>query len=133
MSAKSQARLQNIARRALYAIEASKRVGKAVLGGKPLNEALGGERANFKAHKDRSRKNIKVASGIDAFVSAHGRIVSWHHGPHTPHDRLHHLAADKKNFDALNGAPAQTGSYPGVEPNCKCFVGPEIPGAPMLR
>lgn len=132
MSARSQARLENIAKRALFAYNASQRVAKAVLGGKAIKDAVSSERRLFDAHKQVSKESLKVASEIDALRAIHGNILSWHHGPRTPTDRPHHVAADKHNFDASKGPPAQTGSYPGSEPYCKCHIGPPIEGAKTL-
>lgn len=133
MSARSQARLANIARRALYALEAARRVSGAVLGSKAVKDAVGSERAFFEAHKRRSEESLKVAARLDAYVAQHGQIASWRHGPLTPTDRPHHVAADNHNFDILAGPPAQTGSFPGEEPDCKCEFGRPIEGARMLK
>lgn len=133
MSAKSQARLRNLARRTVYALEASQRVAKAVIGGKAVKDALGSERAHFEAHKKRSKESLKVASRLDVYVAQHGRMASWIHGPKTPTDRPHHVAAHGLNFDVLAGPPKQTGSYPGEENGCHCEFGRVIAGARMLR
>lgn len=133
MSARTRARRENIAKRALYARNAALRVAKAVLGGKSVKDAVASERRLFVAHKRVSEDSLKVAREIDALTAIHGPILSWHHGPRTPTDRPHHVAADGHNFDVSSGVPAQTGSYPGVLPNCKCFIGRPIDGAEMLR
>lgn len=133
MSARSQARLRNLSRRALYALEASQRVARAVVGGKSVQDAIGSERAHFEAHKKRSRESLKVASRLDAYVAEHGRMASWIHGPNTPTDRPHHVAAHGKTFDILAGPPKATGSYPGEENHCKCEFGRPIEGARVLR
>lgn len=133
MSAKSQARIRNLSRRALYALEASQRVAKAVIGGKSVQDALGSERANFEAHKKRSKDSLKVAGKLDAYVAAHGRMASWIHGPKTATDRPHHVAAHGRTFDILAGPPKQTGSYPGEENGCRCEFGRVIEGAKTLR
>lgn len=132
MSAKSQARIRNLSRRALYALEAAKRVSDAVLKGKSVKNAIGSERPYFEAHKKRSKESIKVASRLDAYVAQHGRIASWQHGPPTPTDRPHHVSAHGTNFDILAGPPKSTGSYPGEEPNCKCEFGRRIEGGRIL-
>lgn len=132
MSARSQARFENIARRALYAVNAAQRVAKAVLAGKAVKDAVGSERHLFEAHKEASKDSLKVAGEIDALTAIHGNILSWHHGPRTPTDRPHHVAADRANFDASKGPPAQTGSYPGASPNCKCHAAGPIEGAKTL-
>lgn len=132
MSAKSRARLENIAKRALYALHASERVAKAVLKGKTVKAAVESERRLYEAHRQVSKDSLKVAGEIDALTAIHGNILSWHHGPRTPTDRPHHVAAHRANFDVSKGPPDQTGSYPGAERHCKCHASGPIEGARML-
>lgn len=133
MSTRSQARLRNLSRRALYALEAAKRVSDNVLKGRSVKDAIGSEKVYFQAHKTRSKEALKVATRLDAYVKEHGRIASWRHGPLTPTDRAHHVKADGLNFDVLAGPPKETGSYPGEEPNCNCEFGRAIEGAKLLK
>lgn len=126
MSAKSNVRLTNLARRALYAVKAASRVSKAVLGGIPIDAALGSENAIFKAHKEASKKRLIAASRVDAIG---GPVASWRavlDEKTTPDCR----AAHGHNFEVNN--PPKLG-YPGMtHMHCRCVAGPPIEGARML-
>jgi SPP1 gp7 family putative phage head morphogenesis protein len=127
MSAKTNVRFTNLARRALYAVRAASRVSKAVLGGKPLDEALGSENAIFKAHKEASKKRLVAASQVDAIGAP---VASWRavlDEKTTPDCR----AAHGHNFEVNH--PPKLG-YPGmVHMHCRCVAGPAIEGAKTLR
>lgn len=126
VSAESNVRLGNIARRALFALNAAQRVAKAVIGGKGVKEAVGSERAFFEVHKQASKNHLESARRVDAIG---GPVASWRavlDEKTTPECR----AAHGKNFEVEN--PPKIG-YPGTtHPHCRCTAGPPIDGARTL-
>lgn len=107
-------------------------MARAVTQGKSVRAAVDSERSNFEAHKRVSRQTIKAAKENDALIEIYGPHLGWNHGPVTPASRLHHVAADGKNYNPLN-PPMETEGLPGTLLNCGCRPGPPFPNARMLR
>ena len=126
--------LDNLSRRAHYAISAVKRIGQDVAGGTSLVEAIEKEAHNLSLHLERSARAVAAGKATDAMVALHGPLLSWNHAatgePEEP--RPAHIAADGANFDVRRGTPVSTGALPGVEPGCTCAWGVPIQGARTL-
>lgn len=118
-------------RSALFGLNAARRVGRDVLKGKSVSEALAKERKNYALHKEAQRQRRAVDTMISGAIAVYGPILSWH-AIKRETSRPSHLRADGKNWDARR-TPTQTGGRPGELPNCLCYVGPPIPGARLLR
>ena len=127
--------LDNLSRRAHYAITAVKRIGQDVAGGTSLPEAIEAEARNLAKHLERSARAVAAGKATDAMVALHGPVLSWNHAatgePEEP--RPAHIAADGANFDVRRGTPVSTGALPGVEPGCTCAWGVPIQGAREIR
>ncbi|WP_273845417.1 hypothetical protein [Rubrobacter calidifluminis] len=114
--------------RAYYAMNAARRLSRA----KDPEKALEREKLYFALHQKAQKLRMHSAKATESMVALHGPILSWHHG-HPKEPRPNHLAADGHNFDTRRGVPQLTGALPGELPNCTCYWGPPIPGAPELR
>ncbi len=120
--------LREAAYKGFYALNALRRVAAA----EDKAQQLRRERRFFGQQLDASRQRVSGAILNDAAVARWGPILSWNHGPNSPNDRPHHVAADGANYDVRNGPPKETGSFPATEPHCGCTPGPPREGARML-
>jgi hypothetical protein len=131
------ARRGNLVYRALYGINATRRIVSKVAGGEgSLGERLKGavkaEAPYFAAHKDANERRLRGAELVDAASNAFGPILGWNHGPNGPGDRPHHVKAHGLNFDVRN-PPRETEGLPGTLLHCGCFPGPPKQGARVMR
>lgn len=124
-------RLENVLRRAYYAIAATKRIGGATLGGKPLTEATKAERPHLQAHRRAGKERLAGAKMNDAASERWGDVLSWHHGPVTHASRHNHVAASGKNY-RVSKPPTSTEGLPGTLPGCGCTPSSPMPGAPLI-
>ncbi len=127
----------NLAYRALYAVQAVKRLVKAVSGPseEPVEErlerAFNAERSYLLAHLNASRRREQQGAVLDALANAYGPILSWNHRDIGRSHRPSHLKADGANFD-IRQVPTSTEGFPGFLPGCHCFGGPPIPNARVI-
>jgi hypothetical protein len=122
-------RNRELVRRALYAINAVKRVGRKVLSGKTVKDALRTEQRNFKAHQGERTRRLASDRAIDAAVELYGPVLSWNLGPNENHCPVC-VGRDGSNFRA--DAPPN-GENPGsAHPHCECYAGPPRPEGGMI-
>lgn len=120
----------NVAYRAHYAIEATKRIARDVAEGESLRDAIVAERPNLARHLEASRRRSAGVRLVEAAAELHGPVLGWVHG-HPNEPRPTHEAADGQNFRA-DSVPTSTGAYPGVLPGCTCTVAPPFVNGRML-
>lgn len=124
--------------RAAYAFAALRRLMSAAVEpneetpAERLVSALHTEERYLEAHKKASGKRLAAARLNDAAAEIYGPILSWNHGPLSPGDRPHHVAADGLNYDVRN-PPKETEGLPSTLPNCKCFPGPPREGMRVMK
>lgn len=124
--------VDNLLRRAHYAINVVKRLSAAVRapvrdeeGPGPgleqrLRTALEAEERFFGQHREAAKRRVAGAKLVDAASELYGEVLGWKHG-HPKEPRPHHKAADGRNF-RVGTVPASTGALPGVLPGCTCSV-----------
>jgi hypothetical protein len=131
------AQRSNLAYRALYAVQAVRRLVEAVRGPSEesvterLNKAFGEERRFLGQHLAQSKSRAEKGAVLQALANAYGNELSWNHRDIGLTHRPSHTRASGKNFD-IREVPKSTGSLPGMEPGCHCFAGPPIPGARQI-
>ncbi|WP_273843911.1 hypothetical protein [Rubrobacter calidifluminis] len=113
---------------AYYALAAARRLAAAG----DREKALELEKRYYQMHLEAAKRRRAADRMTTGARSLYGYVLSWHHG-HPKEPRPTHLAADGKNFDTRLGVPRSTGALPGELPNCTCYWGPPIPGAPQLH
>lgn len=120
--------IQNLIRRAQYAIQAAKRMARRVGAGASLRSAFLQEAGPFKKHRSAEADRTDSGRMAHEALRRYGRRATWIHGdPKEP--RPTHLAADGKQFDILD-PPVSVGKVlPGVLPGCTCTIGAPRPGA----
>lgn len=122
--------LEEALKRAHFAARAARRVGKGVLGGKPISDALQSERRNFQAHV-RAQEQRRASDDVSTAAAArYGRTLGWYLGPNENHCRVC-LAAEGHNYDALR--PPAIGVPGTPHPNCTCSPGAPFPDGKLLR
>lgn len=117
-------------RRAHYAARAARRVGRGVLGGKTLAEALEAERKNFKAHLRAQEQRSLSDEVTRAAAARYGRTLGWYLGPNENHCRVC-LTAAGNNYDALH--PPRIGIPGSVHMHCDCSPGASFPNGKLLK
>jgi hypothetical protein len=104
-------------------------VGRRVLSGKSVHEALAAERKNLDAHVKERRRRTAADDAVEAARRLYGDVLSWNLGPTDNHCPVC-TARDGNNFRA--DSPPD-GELPGAaHPHCRCFAGPPNPGGRML-
>lgn len=109
--------------RALYVINAARRINDKVSGGMPQRMAVAQEALYFRQHIDATRNRIESAKAVDRMARRYGPTLGWH-ARLDSRTSAECRAAHGKNFTATV-RPAI--GYPGsVHPFCRCK-----PGAPF--
>lgn len=131
LGADATARAREAVYRAVYAVNAVKRV-RAAEGVSGTIEAIGRERRNNALQREAAKRRLAADEMTVKAVELWGPTLGWYHLNPTEDPRPHHYRADRCNWRPARGAPKETGSLPGAEPNCGCVAGPPILGARML-
>lgn len=121
--------VRELVRRALFGINAARRVAHDVVGGTSVADALSKERPNFEAHKGAQERRLAADDALDASKRLYGRTLSWHLGVAEKHCPIC-KRLDGHNFNA--DSPPPEGIPGSVHYGCVCFSGPAMPGAKLL-
>lgn len=120
---------RELARRALYGINAARRVGGNVARGRAIGEALAVEGTYLRQHREARSHRMTSAQAVDGAAGAYGDVLGWYA---IRDDRTTVDCADAhgQNFRAAN--PPSIG-YPGtVHGRCRCSPGAPHAGAVLL-
>ena len=121
--------LRELVRRALYGINAARRVGRKVAQGRPLEESLAAERPNLGAHRKARKQRQAADRATEAAAGLYGDVLGWYLGPNEEHCPVCAAAAGN-NYRASN--PPARGLPGSVHIHCVCFAGPPIREGRML-
>lgn len=136
-AASAQVARLNTARRAQFAIAASRRVMEAMIAGRARGEgairagedAVERERRYFQQHLNAMRQRSLAAMGVDMAALEYGPLLGWK-AVLDSHTSAECRAADRHNFYAAR--PPDIG-YPGaVHAACRCFPVRPWPGGRLL-
>ena len=120
---------RELTRRALYGLNAARRIARNVLKGKPLPEAIEAERKNLELHRG-ARTNREAADRlVDAARDLYGRKQGWYLGPNEEHCKVCNDAAGN-NFYV--DRPPSIGLPGAAHPNCYCSPGAPFPDGRIL-
>jgi hypothetical protein len=121
---------REIARRALYALNAAQRVASGVATGESVAEAWQRERPNLQRHREARAHRMGSARATDGAADAFGDTLSWNAVIDEATTR-ECADANGKNFSVTN--PPRIG-YPGtVHAKCRCTAGRPREGAEMIE
>lgn len=124
--------------RAMYAVNAIKRVGTAALGENEgrldrVRHALEVEGTYLAAHRQAQQRREAGRALNEAAAAIHGPVLSWVHLDTARTHRPAHVRAHGANFDIRNPPRETDGMLPGMAMHCDCVAGAPIKGARMLR
>lgn len=115
--------------RALYLVNAARRVRAAMADGKSLTAALAAERHNFAAHLHAQTNRRKAAAQVDKQAARHGLLLGWK-ARMDSRTSAECAAANGRNFTATNRPLI---GWPGaVHPHCRCRAVAPYAGAGMV-
>lgn len=116
--------------RAMYVVNAAKRVQARIADGVTLSRALAAEKVNRDRHHEARSGRMDAARAVVEAALAHGDLLGWYLNPMLRNEP-ECIAANGHNFKASEGTVL---GWPGaVHANCGCRPGPPIPGASMVN
>lgn len=115
--------------RAVFLINAARRVQGRVNAGQDLLEAIDTEIPNWRSHLVASDRRLQAARQVRMAALAHGRVLGWY-AVMDERTTAECRAADHRNFRA--DLPPVIGYPGGVHPRCRCRPGPPWPSSGLV-
>jgi hypothetical protein len=116
-------------RRAMYGLNAARRIARDVIKGKTIPDAVRGERKHLQAHRE-ARGSREAADRLsDAARDVYGRKLGWYLGPNENHCVVCQEAAGNNYYVSR---PPSIGLPGAVHPHCDCSPGAPFPNGRVI-
>lgn len=123
-------RTKEVAFRAAYIMNASKRIQADLSKHKPIKVALAEESLNYRRHESARKGRLSAAARVQESADRFGPLLGWYLNP-LLNNEIECITANGHNFYADEGTLI---GLPGaVHPNCGCKAGPPIAGAGLVN